>query len=57
MLCRVTLCGKERSLGELQGKEFSIRFVIEEGEFYAFRVSDTADGESGGFLAAGYDGR
>ncbi|MBQ3127360.1 MAG: hypothetical protein IJC15_09860 [Clostridia bacterium] len=42
------------SLGQLQGKEFSIRFVIEEGEFYAFWVSDTANGDSGGFLAGGY---
>ncbi len=46
-----------KNLGELQGKDFSIRFVVEDGEFYAFWVSDTADGESGGFLAAGYDGR
>ncbi|MBR7185387.1 MAG: hypothetical protein IKD37_07245 [Clostridia bacterium] len=40
-------------LGDLQGKDFSIRFVVEEGEFYAFWVSDTEDGDSGGFLAAG----
>ncbi len=46
-----------KTLGELQGKDFSIRFVMEEGEFYAFWVSDTADGESGGFLAGGWDQR
>ncbi len=41
-------------LGQLQGKAFSIRFFMEDGEFYAFWVSDTADGDSGGFLAGGY---
>ena len=41
-------------LGQLRGTDFRIRFVAEEAEFYAFWVSDTADGESGGFLAGGY---
>ncbi|MBR7185386.1 MAG: hypothetical protein IKD37_07240 [Clostridia bacterium] len=42
------------NLGELRGTEFRIRFIAEEAEFYAFWVSDTEDGESGGFLAGGY---
>ncbi len=44
-------------LGALKGQDFSVRFVVEEGEFYAFWVSDTEDGESGGYTAGGYDGR
>ncbi len=46
-----------KNLAELKGTDFSIRFIVEDGEFYAFWVSDTEDGESGGFLAGGYDGR
>ncbi len=55
--CAELTFGSGKNLGELKGLDFSIRFLLEEGEFYAFWVSDTEDGESGGFLAGGYDAR
>ena len=40
-------------LSFLEGKNFKIRFYTENAEFYSFWLSDTADGESHGYHAAG----
>ena len=44
-----------RDLSFLNGTEFRIRFSMEEeGKFYAFWLSDSENGESGGAVGAGY---
>ena len=42
-----------KDLGSLRGEEFRIRFVVEDGEFYSFWVSDTEDGNSNGYYTGG----
>ena len=44
-------------LGALRGRDFSIRFTVEDGEFYAFWVSPDEAGTSGGFPGGGCDAR
>ena len=40
-------------ISKLNGTTFQIRFCLEEGQLYAFWFSDTEDGRSGGYPAAG----
>ena len=42
-----------KDLSFLEGKEFKIRFYTEDAELYSFWLSDTEDGESHGYHAAG----
>ncbi len=46
-----------RDLSFLNGTQFKLRFSMEQGgAFYAFWLSDSTNGESGGAVAAGYAG-
>jgi hypothetical protein len=43
-------------LSMLRGKEFRVRFYMENGELYSFWLAPDEQGESGGEMAAGYVG-
>ena len=43
--------GKDVSF--LAGKEFSVKFVMEDGSFYSFWLSDSETGDSGGYYCGG----
>ena len=55
--CKTRITWKNgKTLEQLQGKEFRIRFVMENGAFYSFWLSPDEIGTSGGEMAAGYAG-
>ncbi len=55
--CRQITWKNGKDLSFLNGTEFRIRFSMEQdGSFYAFWLSDSLNGESGGAVAAGYAG-
>ena len=55
--CKQITWRNGKDLSFLNGTEFRIRFSMEEnGSFYAFWLSDSLNGESGGAVAAGYAG-
>lgn len=45
------------SLSELKGKIIKIRFIQDDGDLYAFWISKSPKGESGGYLAGGEKGK
>ncbi len=55
--CKQITWKNGQDLSFLNGSEFQLRFSMEkEGAFYAFWLSDSLNGESGGAVAAGYAG-
>lgn len=47
----------KKSLEDLAGKIIKLKITQEDGEFYAFWISKSEQGESGGYLAAGEKGK
>lgn len=56
--CKQNLKWKDKeALSELSGRVIRIRFIQEKGDFYAFWISKSPLGESGGYLAGGEKGK
>jgi len=47
---------KDSSLARLAGKEVRFRFILQNGKLYSFWISDSENGRSNGYLAAGGPG-
>lgn len=51
--CAMLTWNGGKTIAGLSGRTFSIRFSVENGEFYSFWVSATEDGDSNGYYAGG----